>query len=85
MESLESSEDAKVSKPSASLKSTIKTLRSKLSSAVKSLRTARLDLRKDMSHHVPASSSVHGAAASSSAKAGSHPIVHPVVHPVDKR
>lgn len=83
-ESLESSEDT-ASKPSSSLKSTIKNLRTKLSSAVKSLRVARMDLRKDEAHHVSTASALHASATSSSAKTGSRSIVRPVVHPVDKK
>ncbi|MHB8544935.1 MAG: hypothetical protein ACYC9S_13175 [Leptospirales bacterium] len=84
MESVESSEDT-TAKPSSSLKSAIKSLRTKLTSAVKSLRVARMDLKKDAAHHVSSAASVHGSTASSSAKAGTHPIVRPVVHSVDKK
>jgi len=80
---MESSEDGP--SKSSSLKTAIKSLRTKLGSAVKSLRVARMDLRKDESHHIASASAIHGTATSASLNAGTHPTVHPIVHPVDKK
>jgi hypothetical protein len=82
-ESLEGSEDG--SSKTSALKSAIKNLRAKIGSAVKSLKVARIDLRKDESHHISSASTLHGPSTSGSVTPGAHPSVHPVVHPVDKK
>ncbi|MCL5284139.1 MAG: hypothetical protein M1313_00015 [Nitrospirae bacterium] len=66
---LSDSDDASAS-TLKSERSAIKTLRSKLSSAVKSLRIARADLRRDETgRHATPKSSSHGGS-------GTHPVVH---------
>ncbi len=68
---MKDSDDMSSSKISSE-KSAIKSLRTKLSSAVKSLRLARADLRLDeTSRNTPAASSSHAHGSS-----GTHPIVH---------
>jgi len=80
---MESSEDG--SKKTSSLKTAIKALRTKLRSAVSSLKVARMDLRKDEAHHITTASALNSTANSASLNAGTHPTVHPVVHPVVKK
>ena len=80
-EVLENAEDGDAK--GASLQAAIKSLKTKLSSAEKSLRVARMDLRKDVRHHVGTASTLRSSSANLAAK--SHPMVHPIVHPEDKK
>ena len=80
-EVLENAEDGDAK--GASLQAAIKSLKTKLSSAEKSLRVARMDLRKDVRHHVRTASTLRASSANLAAK--SHPMVHPIVHPEDKK
>ena len=80
-EVLENAEDGDAK--GASLQAAIKSLKTKLSSAEKSLRVARMDLRKDVRHHVGTASTLRSSSVNLAAK--SHPMVHPIVHPEDKK